>query len=123
MADPRYKKAQVVEAVKRSRGIISVAARALGCARITVYEYMNRYPEVKAALEEAREVSLDHVENRLMDLCDDTEHKDHFPAVRYFLRTQGKHRGYTERQEITGADGAPLVSIADYMKAKKAASE
>lgn len=30
-------------------------------------------------------------------------------AVIFFLKTKGKHRGYVERSELTGKDGAPIA--------------
>jgi hypothetical protein len=32
-------------------------------------------------------------------------------ATIFFLKTQGKRRGYIERQEVTGAEGAPIIEI------------
>ncbi len=32
-------------------------------------------------------------------------------ATIFFLKTQGKSRGYIERQEITGADGKKLFEV------------
>jgi hypothetical protein len=32
-------------------------------------------------------------------------------ATIFYLKTQGKQRGYIERQEVTGADGAPIIEI------------
>jgi hypothetical protein len=32
-------------------------------------------------------------------------------AIIFFLKTQGKSRGYVERQEVTGADGKKLFEV------------
>ena len=31
------------------------------------------------------------------------------PELLFFLKTQGKRRGYVERSEVTGAEGGPLT--------------
>ena len=36
-------------------------------------------------------------------------------ALIFFLKTQGKGRGYTERHEVTGADGAPQRVQVEYV--------
>ena len=43
----------------------------------------------------ARETAIDHVESKLMGAIDD----GNVTAIIFFLKTQGKSRGYTERSE------------------------
>lgn len=45
---------QVIEAFQASMGSVMDAARALQCERSTLYNYCKRYPEVQAALDDAR---------------------------------------------------------------------
>lgn len=86
-------------------GNVSMVARTLNVSRTTLYKYINSHPTVKAALDEAREKMIDNVESNLYSkaLAGDTT------AMIFFLKTQGKSRGYVERQEITGADSEPIT--------------
>ena len=54
-------------------------------------------PDVQAAIDEARERTLDAVENKLLEgiLVDGNPQ-----LIQFFLKTQGRHRGYSERLEI-----------------------
>lgn len=94
----KYSAEQVIEAIKQSNGIITTAAKALGCARGTINNYVNKYVTVADALEETRETTLDFVENQLMKQIQN----NNLTAIIFFLKTQGKNRGYNERTEFTG---------------------
>ena len=100
----KYKAPQIAEAIIAADGVLSVAARNLGCSRTTLYKYVEKYATVKDALEDARETNIDFVESSLMKQIKE----GNVTAMIFFLKTQGKHRGWVERQEITGKDGAPV---------------
>ena len=95
---------QVAAALKKTSGIVSMAARTLGCERGTVYDYIKKYPEVQTAFDESREVMLDLAESKLFQAVNDKAGW----AICFFLKTQGKSRGYSERREVTGIDGGPV---------------
>lgn len=101
----RYKAEQVIEALQKARGIKAVAAKVLGCSRQTVDNYIGRYVTVKAAYQEQRETLVDIAEGKLMKKLD----TDEWPAIKFILTTLGKERGYTERTEVTGAEGKAVV--------------
>lgn len=94
----------VIDLMKQHRGNVRVIAERLGICRQTLYNYINETPSVKAAMQDARESLLDDVESVLYDkaLAGDAW------AVQFFLRTQGRARGYVERTEVTGADSGPI---------------
>ena len=100
----RFRMAHVADALKKSAGIISGAAQILDCAPKTVRDYIARYPKLKEVLAETVEFNLDLCETKLLAAVS----KEADWAVKFYLETKGKHRGYTRRQEITGADGKPL---------------
>ena len=91
----RYTSSQVIEAITLARGIKAVAARKLGCSRPTLDSYIDRYPGVRTAYQEAKDTLLDAAESALLTMIDNKE----WPAVRFLLITLGKGRGYTERQD------------------------
>src|SRR5262245_39155763 len=106
MARPRrYRQGEVAEAVRASRGLVTLAARRLGCDRDTVLRYAHRYPTVAAALADAREQQLDVTEARLFQAIDQGE----LGAITFYLRTVGRHRGYSERHEVA-VDGRVAVA-------------
>ena len=102
----RYKVDEVVQAAKAAHGMVSKAADILRCTPMTVHNYIRRHPTVAAAVEEARERMLDVAELTLFDNVKAGEAW----AVCFFLKTQGKKRGYSERQEQvhSGPGGGPI---------------
>lgn len=106
MATERLKKEQVVEALQAAEGYVAKAASILGVTVQTVYNYRDRYADVAEAFSETRERRHDHVESKLMKAIDN----DNIAAIIFYLKTQGKARGWVERQELTGRDGGPVES-------------
>ncbi len=105
-AHERYTVEQVIKAVNAARGCISTAAKALKCNRATITEYRKRHPEVEAAIADAHELQLDVAEGALFKAIDQGQAW----AICFYLKTQGRGRGYVEKQEheFSGPDGAPL---------------
>lgn len=105
----RYTAEEVAEAIELSKGLVSVAARRLGCSRETVRLYAKRYVSVQRAIADAREDVKDLGEARLFQAIDRGEAW----AVCFFLKTQGRDRGYVERieQEHRGSIGHYVVDI------------
>jgi hypothetical protein len=93
----RYTQQRVIDAIVQARGIKTTAAESLGCSRQTITNYLDRYPAVKAAYDEANESTLDLAESKLIALVE----KEEWPAIRFLLVTKGKDRGYVERQETS----------------------
>lgn len=94
----------VAAAITKSQGLMTVAARILRANPATVYDYINRYPICKQAQLDAREKMGDTAETKLFEAIK----RGDFPAISLYLRTVHKQRGYVERQEVTGENGAPI---------------
>ena len=93
---PKFTPAQVSEALEKSMGLVATAARKLNCQRSTVYDYIDKYPEVKDTLDMSRELLIDGAEIGLAKAIKDVQPW----AVCFALKTIGRNRGYVERQEI-----------------------
>jgi len=94
-----------IKAITEAQGLISVAARRLGCSRTAVYEAAKNHPEVQRAIDDARERTTDLAEGKLIQKINEGDNT----AIIFYLKTQGKRRGYVERQEVTGAEGSELT--------------
>lgn len=88
-------------AIVEAHGLLSIAANRLGVTVRTLYNYVEKYPEVKETLGRARESMLDFAEGKLFRQIQN----DNLTAIIFFLKTQGKKRGYIERNELSGPDG------------------
>lgn len=100
----RFTAAQMIEALDINKGMVYLTAKSLGCCHTTVYNYAKRYKSVQQAIDANRGHVIDMAELKLYDAILAGEHW----AVAFALRTIGKHRGYTERHEIAGADGGEI---------------
>jgi hypothetical protein len=117
MATHRYSAQEVATAVGACYGLITLAARQLGCTRQTVFNYAHRFPSVRAAIEQARAEAIDLAEAALFAAVERGEPW----AVQFLLRGPGRHRGYGEkyevRAEITVSDPKPKplsVDVIDF---------
>ena len=73
MARPlEYKPEEVSEQLTKAGGVITVAARALGCHPQTVREYIRRYKKCQEALQEGKEQRKDFVESALLKRITDS---------------------------------------------------
>jgi hypothetical protein len=103
MRHQRFTPQQVIEAIRRCHGMLTQVAVSLRCQRATVRNYLKRYPRVAAVLREERERVLDLCELKLSEAIEAGEPW----AICFYLKTQGRHRGYTVRHEIKGAGAVP----------------
>lgn len=98
---------KIEEALLAHHGLVAVAARALGVRRETVHVRIGKSERLKQVLKEAREITVDQAESKLIEAIDEREGW----AIKYFLGTQARHRGYTNRSEIDMTSGGePLPS-------------
>jgi hypothetical protein len=91
----------VEEKLREFHGNMAAVGRALGVTRVAVFNFVQRRPTLKAICQECRESMKDHAESSLYRAVLDGEAW----AVQFYLKTQAKDRGYSERQEHTGAGG------------------
>lgn len=95
------KKLQAASAYQKSGCNISEACRVADIERQTFYNWLNADPDFKSAIEEAKEKLLDFAESKLVEQIQ----TGITPALIFFLKTQGKQRGYTEKvqTELSGS--------------------
>lgn len=95
MAHPQYTAEQVIAAIQKTKGMLTLAAAELNCSPQTVHKYVNKYPTVREAVNQAREKQLDFTELKLFEAIQHGE----LSAIIFYLKTIGKRRGYIERTE------------------------
>lgn len=97
MAKPeQFTAKQMIDALRQTKGMITLAARQLGCASNTVRRYVREYPTVAEAWKEFHEQTGDAVE---LALYDEAINKRNTAALIFLAKTKYKGRGYTERLE------------------------
>jgi hypothetical protein len=113
MGQTKHKAETVIEAIRAAHGVKAAAARALNVTRQTLDNYIDRWESVRQAYEEANAVCLDVAEEGLGSFVrgeiEGMTTRERLDAIKFYLRTKGRIRGFGDRQEITGADGAPLT--------------
>jgi hypothetical protein len=108
MSATEARKKAMLQALERSLGVVTTAARQAGIERTTHYTWLKEDEEYKRAVDSLEDVALDFAESKLHSLIQN----DDTAATIFYLKTKGKKRGYIERQELTGNEGAPIIHIA-----------
>jgi hypothetical protein len=107
MGEQKYTSEQIIKALQDTNGLISLAARKLGCSPQTIYTRAKMVRAVQQTIDDSRDELIDRAELALRAAVMDKEAW----AVSLVLKTLGKKRGYVERSEVTGADGGPIVVV------------
>lgn len=100
----RYTEQQIADALRAAGGMTTLAARQLGCDANTIRHHLAKSEALRAIVADSRDELIDIAETALKRATIAGEAW----AVCFTLKTVGKHRGYVERQEVTGADGGSL---------------
>ena len=121
LASTSNKKEALLEALEKSLGVVSTACEAVGVSRQTYYTWKREDDSFSEAVDDLKNVALDFAESKLLQKINGVtmgkvidgrevvyEVAPSDTAIIFYLKTQGKHRGYIERQEITGKDGEDL---------------
>ena len=101
----RLKVQEVDAALREAMGNRAAVARKFGVTRQAVDAIVKRTPSLLATLHDIEEGMIDNAESALYREVVD----GNFAAVKWYLATKGKARGYVERQEVSGPDGNELV--------------
>ncbi len=96
--------ARIIKAINESSGLLTLAAKKAGLGYRTVCRYVADFPSVKEAAFEAHERMLDFTESKLYEKIKGGDNA----CIIFYLKTQGKARGFIERQEFTGEGGGPV---------------
>ena len=106
VSSPKIPIATAADAIQKAGGVIAVAARALGIHRCTLYAWADEHAEIREAIDDARETTLDIAEANLAQFAagrvPGQSTREQLDAIKYTLRTLGRSRGYGDRLEVEG---------------------
>lgn len=88
----------IAKALFESHGLQWLAAEAVGISGSSMCVRIKNSPYLQEALKHAIERRVDRAERALRNLI---EEKEEFPAICFFLKTRGKHRGYEETSTLS----------------------
>ena len=102
---------QIGDALRAAHGLYEVAARIVtktsghSITRQGLERRIAKNPDLQEIARQATESLTDFAENKLFELIKAGDKT----SIIFYLKCKGKNRGYIERQELTGKDGAVLT--------------
>lgn len=94
---------EVILALRSALGNKGMAAENLGLSRGQLQDYIVNHPAVRDELVQIKESVIDEAEEQLF-----VRMKESDSLLIFFLRTQGRGRGYEPSLPVTGPDGQAL---------------
>ena len=88
-------KNNIVNAMINTFGNVSEVCKQMNISRQTFYNYYNNDLEFKEQIDDIKNIALDFVESKLIGKIKEGD----IVAILFYLKTQGKKRGYVERVE------------------------
>lgn len=102
-------KERMIFALTKSLGVVSTAALKANISRETHYEWLSIDPDYKTKVEDIKNLAIDFVESKMFGQINNGDTS----LIKYYLSTQGKNRGYVERQEVSAVnkDGEDVSQV------------
>lgn len=98
--------------LEASLGNVKEACEIAGIGRTQFYHWRRTDKEFKQATLDVKEGLIDLAEQKLMEKVEEGV----MDAIKFFLKCQGKDRGWVERKEISGAGGGPIKIVRELPK-------
>lgn len=108
----QHNKRLVLQSLEKSLGIVTTACKNAGVDRATFYSWLKKDAKFAAQVKDIEEIAIDFVESKLFKRIEEGSDA----ATIFFMKCKAKKRGYIERNEFTGADGAPLFPDPEFCK-------
>lgn len=109
---------EIIDKIKEFHGRIEVVATYFGVTPQTIYNRINRSPEIKTALEEEREhtleVDLDMAQTAIRVALGRTDEDNIDSALRasfYLLNNKGKKRGFAHPESVSKESSAEHIAV------------
>jgi len=102
---------RIIQSLHETKGLLTLAAHKAGVSYTTVKRYAAEFPSVAEAVLEAKESMLDFAEAKLYEKIKGGDNA----CIIFYLKTQGKARGFIERQEISGEGGGAIPVRIEYV--------
>lgn len=96
------RKKKLLEILEKTRGIVTTACKMAKLSKNTYYEWYKSDENFRKKAELISEVGLDMAESQLHKLID----QGCVPAVIFYLKTKGKHRGFVEKSIVQNETGS-----------------
>lgn len=97
---------QIEKALRATGGFVTYAAKQLGVSHQAITLRIKNSPQLQKVQDEVRESYLDMTEHSLMKKIKDED----LGAIIFYLKCQGKNRGYIERpKEEQAQEGSSIV--------------
>jgi hypothetical protein len=128
MTNSDINKKRMIEALRKSLGVVKTACEVVDISRQTHYRWLEEDPEYKQCVDDIGEEAIDFAESKLFEKIEgitvsngtDDEGKPKVytvppsdTAIIFYLKTKGKKRGYVERTEFAGVPDQPLSTKTD----------
>ena len=84
--DSKRKKASMIRALKKHRGLVSTSCQSVKIARSTHYLWMSTDEEYKAKVDELMNLEVEYVESKLQNLIEN----ENPSAIQFYLKNKSK---------------------------------
>ena len=111
-----FQKSELIKAIKDSGGIMSTIANRLNCDWHTADKKI-READLLDLLNDEKETLLDLAESKLIQNIQEQDNT----AIIFYLKTQGKKRGYIERSEVQNDVSLTVTELTPEQRDKRIA--